>query len=295
MTEETQPTEEKEESVSKQEPEKPKKNFWQFFTHPVLNFISLILAILGFFFGFYFYYSAKIYPQLIVFVHPVKPTIVKAGQASDIKTFYKDKEINTDVSVAQVVIWNQGKASIKKEQVLKPIVLFTDNNAPILEAAIRKSTREIIQLNLSQDEIQKGRLPISWNILEQSDGGVIQIIYAGDSQTRILLEGVIEGQKHIDNFTIPTEIKSTEEKDIINNSFINRYLPIFAMWTAGIGFMVFGIRNIKKELLAQKRDAVGIILLFLLTFCALILLVVGVFSTYSILFLEKPLPPFNLN
>lgn len=251
----------KSEEIESKEPEKLKKSFWQFFSHPAFNLIGLILAVLGFIFGFYFYYAAKVYPQLVVYNHPVKANIVKVGQASDLKTFYKDKEINSDVAATQVAIWNQGNASIKKEQILKPIVLFTDNNVPILEATIRKSTRgEVTKITLNQDELQNGRLTVSWNILEQNDGGVIQIIYAGDSRTNINIEGAIEGQKEVDKLVSFAKIQSGDEQYISAKKSTNLVGMIFSIYAVlTLSGIIFYKYNLGEKIDAMTRNRLSII------------------------------------
>lgn len=282
--------------IKTQETKKNNKGFSYFFYHPAFNVVCGIVTILSFIFGFYFYQKSKIYPQLIVYTHPVKATIVKAGQTSDIKTFYKDKEINTDVTVAQVAIWNQGNASIRREQILRPIVLSTDNNAPILEATIRKSTRDVIQLALNQDEIQNGRLPVSWHILEQNDGGVIQIVYAGDSQTNINIEGIIEGQNEIDkSFTlgkIKTPSEQYDEKNTRFEKFKGIFLVIVGLIT-GFLFLKWSITEIRENL--SKRDYLGIFAALILLFLSFLSLFVSILVGFYEVVQKYPLPPFDFS
>ena len=114
--------------------------------------------------------------------------------------------------MAQVAIWNQGKLPIKDTDVLKPIVLFTADKSPILEATIRKVSREVTNLQLQTNEVQNGRVTVAWKILEQDDGGIIQLIYAGSPEVDIRPDGVIEGQKEIPRILYTNKIRSAEEQ-----------------------------------------------------------------------------------
>ncbi|HST20533.1 MAG TPA: hypothetical protein VLR90_05425 [Blastocatellia bacterium] len=76
-------------------------------------------------------------------------------------------------------------------------MLYTTDNTPILEATIRKVSRDVVGLDLKAEEISQGRLTISWDILEHNDGGIIQIIYAGSPSVTIQAEGILEVQNEI--------------------------------------------------------------------------------------------------
>ncbi|MFL6207529.1 MAG: hypothetical protein ACJ74W_01690 [Pyrinomonadaceae bacterium] len=167
------------------------------FFNPWVGFVGTIASVLGVAIAIYFYAEGRKNHQLAYYVNPAKTVVVQAGQASKLVVNFDNQVIGTDITAAQVAFWNQGKLSIRRDDVLKPIVIYTENNAPILEATLRKSSRDVVQISLSTDDLQKGRVPISWNILEHNDGGIIQLIYAGNPNVHINMDGVIEGQKNI--------------------------------------------------------------------------------------------------
>lgn len=176
----------------------PKGNLLGFLSHPVVVVLGLfgsVASLIGI--PLAFYLSAKEYPKLTYYVNPAKAVVVKAGQASRLTTSYDNKVIDTDITAAQVQLWNSGGESIKRESVLRPVVIYTDNNTPILEATIRKARREVTRLALNTEEAQQGRVTVLWDILEQTDGGAIQLIYAGSTSVPIRVDGVIEGQPQI--------------------------------------------------------------------------------------------------
>ena len=62
------------------------------------------------------------------------------------------------------------------------------------------------------DEAQNGRVTISWQILEQNDGGIIQLIYTGNPEVNIRVDGVIEGQKEIEQIVYGEKLTSPDEQ-----------------------------------------------------------------------------------
>lgn len=178
----------------------------------VLGIVGSIASLISVPLAMYFYKESRGVPKLTYHIHPVKAVLVRVGEGSKLQSRYEDKEITTDITAAQVAIWNRGKLPIRKSNILKSIVIRTDNNAPILEAIIRTSSREVIQLELDLREIQDGRVITSWNILEHNDGGVIQLIYAGNTDLNIVVEGVIEGQREIEKHEFSGKIQSPDEQ-----------------------------------------------------------------------------------
>lgn len=187
---------EKDEPVINSDAEKP----FTLSALAIVGIIGSIASLISIPLAVYFYLQTKEYPQLTYYVNPAKAVVVKAGQASRLTTSYDNKIITTDITAAQLQIWNSGTKPIKKDGVLKPVVIYTENNVPILEATIRKSGREVSQLALNIDELQQGRVTILWNILERNDGGVIQLIYAGNTNEQFKFDGVMEGQSQVEQY-----------------------------------------------------------------------------------------------
>src|SRR2546428_5170955 len=157
----------------------------RFFSHPVVAALSSIAAIIGVPLAFYFYYAGIRSPNLTYHFHPVRTTVVKAGGASALKVLFAGNEVRSDITVVQMALWNAGKEPIPGNNILTPIQIQTENSAPILEATIRKMSRAVNELALDQSQIGKGVIGVMWKILERDDGGVIQLIYAGDVNNKV--------------------------------------------------------------------------------------------------------------
>ena len=166
-----------------------------FATNPWVAVAGLVATIISVPLAIYFGVASFASPDLAYVVSPARAVVVKQGTASHLSVQYGGRPIEGDVSAAQIAIWNAGKHPVRREGILRPISIRTDPRSPILEASIRKTSRDVIRLDLSRES--ETELRLSWNVLEQNDGGVIQVVYAGQPDARFSVDGVIEGQNAI--------------------------------------------------------------------------------------------------
>jgi hypothetical protein len=148
--------------------------------------------------------------ELTFLVNPVRTTVVKAGQASRLKVSLEARELTNDITALQVAFWNAGKRPIRRGEILEPIVLSTGSGHPILEGTLRKSSRQVTQIALGAARVTNGDLGVSWDILESADGGVLQLIYEGDTSVPLQIRGIVEGQRSIRVRTPPQRIPTPE-------------------------------------------------------------------------------------
>jgi len=218
--------------------------FWKFLSRPSVQALTLIgslASIIAIPFSVYLFAVAQSYPQLTYYIYPVRAAVLQTGQASKLAATFDNQPVQSDITVAQVALWNEGRRAIKRADILKPVVISTENNVPILEATVRKSTRDVTQLSLNTDELQRGRVTVNWAILEQNDGGFIQLIYAGNQQVRIQVEGVVEGQTTLKSVEFTGTIKSpAEQYESERRSSTAGYFFAFAFMFTGAAF---GIRK----------------------------------------------------
>lgn len=184
------------------------KSLIRFFSNPAVGIVGSLASVAGIFLAIYFYLDSKVAPELIYFVEPARAVVAEPGRLSRVRVRFDEKTVETGVTAVQIAFWNHGKQTIRKDDVLEPFVITTEHGEPILDATVRKASREVVGLELRQDSLAQGRLIVSWNILERDDGGVVQLIYAGGPGNRVRAEGVIEGQREIRRLEYPKEIKS---------------------------------------------------------------------------------------
>lgn len=242
-----------------------------FFSNPLIGILGSIASIISLFLAFYFYDAAREFPNLVYYISPSKSTIVKAGQSTNISVLYEKQEIRSDISAAQIAIWNKGTQSIKMINVLDSVILAVENNCPILEASIRKTSRNVVALQIDNKDAQKGRIGISWNILEKNDGGILQIIYAGTPNVNIQLLGIIEKQGNINELNYDTKKK-----------IYNTLRQVFSVLTVIVLLLSFYF--IKKHRNLDFRDWYWIIIL---------LLYIGLTGFFYLFQIPQPGPPFG--
>ena len=97
--------------------------FWSFFKHPAVGILGSLAGIIGIPLAIYFYTQTALYPDLVYYVNPARAAVVQQGAASHLTVSIDGQQITTDVSAAQVAIWNRGKQAIRHESVLEPIVI----------------------------------------------------------------------------------------------------------------------------------------------------------------------------
>lgn len=200
--------------------------FKRIYSHPAWLFVGIvgsIASLISIPLAAYFYVKSWNYPQLTYYIHPVKAVLLQSDRASKLKATFEDKPIKTDVTTAQIAIWNQGSQSIKSANILKTFVIYTHNETPILEASIRKVSRDVTNLQITTEEINKGRLGVTWSILEPGDGAILQIIYSGTPEVDFLVDGVVEGQEEIAQIAFVGKIQSPEEQYHAERRRIRRF------------------------------------------------------------------------
>lgn len=219
--------------------EKVSKKVKVIFSNPWIGIVATMCTIVSFVFALYIYFTSVSVHNFTYTISPVKAVAVKSGQVSDLEVSYKGKAIITDITVVQIAIWNKGKLPIKTDNILKEIRIVTSPTTQILDASIRKESRDVIGIQIEKFHYNDGYIPISWKILEKNDGAVIQIIYAGSININLKIEGIIEGQKEL-TFE---DLKDKSQTPIDMNK-VSRIILIIAISSTILLFILKTITNI---------------------------------------------------
>lgn len=255
-----------------------------FLSHPITGFS---VGIVGIALAIYFYWAGIKEPKLIFLIHPVRTPIVQAGRLSELSVSLRGKPINNDLTAAQFVIWNSGKAPVRHDDILKPIVLMTVSNCPIYEATIRNVSRDVVGFQLITNGMASGYLGLDWKILEHNDGASIQILYGGDQKMNFLeAGGVVIGQSHV-----PFQVLNVETKNLsgtVQIIFFDFILLFFALISTV--YIVSGIKNLVKSIQNRK---IGLVLIHTLKICGCGLIAVVLYFVVYGSFFVKNAPPFD--
>jgi hypothetical protein len=243
------------------------------------SIVSLPLAI-------YMYVAGQARPRLTMYVHPVRTAVVKSGQTSALKVLFNNKETGPNVTAAQIAIWNDGKAPIRKENVLEDITLRLNPEYTILEASIRKLTRTVTGFQIVPAGTEPRLLALQWRILEPGDGAVIQIVYDGPASVGdFILRGTIEGQASLVTIT-PKNNKETGTSDSSPRAAVAR--AILLVLCSGASAWILGV--IVSKLLERGRLAKALVGGFM---GLGLMFVLGTFGYYILSALTSPYPPFG--
>ena len=169
----------------------------RFFSRPEVGIAGSIASIISIGLSVYFFWISCEKPELTYFVHPAKAAVVRTGQTSRVSVQFDGQNLTGDITAAQIAFWNAGRRAIRGNTILSPLVIRTGNRERILEAKLRKSSRDVVCAVLDSSRLSSGEVEIRWNILEQNDGGVLQIVYAGNETVDIAATAVLEGQPEV--------------------------------------------------------------------------------------------------
>lgn len=204
-------------------------SLWGFFGQPWVGIAGLFVGIISITRSVYIYLVSRETPKLTYLVNPAKATVVRTGQTSRLAVEFDGKSVKSDVTAAQIAFWNAGKKPIRSDAVLRPFVIKTGAGQPIMEAKLRKPSRDVVHIALDTSHIDIGELGISWNILEQNDGGVLQIIYAGDEKVDIGADAVVEGQPKIGSLD-PKEKSGSGAVELVLLAVLVTAITVLLFW-----------------------------------------------------------------
>lgn len=169
-----------------------------FFKRNWLGITGLYVGIVGITLSIIFYSLGRRTREPVFVEDPERTLIVSAERVAEAPlTIVRadEQRITQDVVSMHLYFWNAGRASIRSEHVLEPITLtLEDERAEILESRLVRTTRKVSGISLARDPKNPARgLHVSFTILEQDDGGVVQIVFEGPLETALSVSGTIEG------------------------------------------------------------------------------------------------------
>ncbi|MBS1554625.1 MAG: hypothetical protein JSU09_06845 [Bacteroidetes bacterium] len=164
----------------------------------VSSVISIAITIV---FGYYFLYIGIKERKPTFFVDPARTTILDKSEAAHAPLLLlkaNGDTVRSDVTSGYFYFFNQGKETIRQENIYAPLVVSLGDGARILDYKILKEARAVSGIQLTLDSLSQ-TLGITFNALEQDDGVAVQLIYEGDKNTAIHLAGGIDGVKKFES------------------------------------------------------------------------------------------------
>jgi hypothetical protein len=163
----------------------------------ISSVISIAITIV---FGYYFLYLGNRERKPTFYLDPTRTTILdKANAANAPLQLLKSNgdTIHADVTSVYFYFFNQGTETIKRENVYEPLRIVLNDKAEILDYKLLKVSRPVSGIKLVRDTVGNS-LSINFKALEKDDGLVGQIIFEGNKNALINLEGGIDGVKYFE-------------------------------------------------------------------------------------------------
>lgn len=243
-----------------------------------------LAGVLGTILSIYFYIQSEKKRDLAYYVNPAQAVVVKTGESSNLHVFFGNHEpsheLTSDVTAAQIAVWNEGNESIRPDNVLRQVSIRTNPSVPILEASIRKKSRDVVNVTLDQSHLNDGVVGVQWNILEQDDEVIIQIVYAGPPTNQIQASGVIEGQGDIRQLR---DVGQNQNKNVSVKPYSPKQLGTFFFAVALIMAIIGVFLGIGKERSPSTPPP---------HIFAVMAIVFAVLGMFSILYFSAP-PPID--
>lgn len=103
---------------------------------------------------------------------------------------WKDK-----LTAINIAVWNGGRRVIRKEDIAQPgiLTLQTSQKSMFTQVLIKYRTNPRNIFDVSLDNVDQSIAKVSFDYLNQGDGGVIECIYKGDSLEDCKLMGDVKG------------------------------------------------------------------------------------------------------
>jgi hypothetical protein len=163
----------------------------------ISSIISIVITIV---FGYYFLYVGIRERKPTFYVDPTRTTILdkeNAAKAPLLLLKSNGDTITSDVTSVYFYFFNQGEETIKKENIYSPLKVVLSDHAEILDYKVLKVSRPVSGIEVTRDTLGH-TLNIDLKALENSDGFVGQIIFEGNKNASISLEGGIDGVKQFE-------------------------------------------------------------------------------------------------
>lgn len=169
------------------------------------HWASLIIGIFGILLSIYFYNENKINREPTYVVKSLQSILeYPLENASKYVVLLRadtEEPIEKSLYLQDVLVFNNGKQSIKNTDVLVPLKIQLPENAEIIDAYLVSVTRDKVVAPEIKLTLGSNQVPLDFKILEEKDGFQIRLIYLADDPALSTLEGEVEGVRDIQGFT----------------------------------------------------------------------------------------------
>ncbi len=177
-----------------------------FFKHPLIGLISLVVAVIFGGLTVYFYLDSREFREPVYLVEKEHKQVFDSTVSSPkIKILDKDSNPVTDnIFLTTITLWNAGKLCIEPDDVRVPLQIQIKPISKLLDYSIvKESDPEIAKFQLSES------LGLSWSYFDPGYGVKVQFLYSAPVQAGIEIIGKIKGVAEIQKFSSTRRINIT--------------------------------------------------------------------------------------
>lgn len=160
----------------------------------ISNALSIAITIV---FGYYFLYVGDKEREPTFYVDPNRTVIIDKTNIADapLQLLKANHDtVDADVTSVYFYFFNQGKETIKRENIYSPLkVRVTDSE--ILYFKVLKTARELSGIKVIKDTVDNS-LQLDFSALDKDDGFAAQIIFEGDKESVVMIEGGVDRVKY---------------------------------------------------------------------------------------------------
>lgn len=220
------------------------KMIFDFFEgNPILNLITLLLAIGGIIFTIFFYFKSKKIKLPTYMVRTVNLVKEKIQKIDTVQILYSGEKVS-NLSISKIAFWNAGKETINSNDVainntLK-VKIHDDFNILDAEVLYQKNSANDFKIKISENH---KNIDISFDYFDYEEGLVLQIFHTGNSSDDISFSGTIKSVKSIKRKEIITSIlpsilvRALKKRDKKSKSKLTNRIMGWGTLIAGIFFI----------------------------------------------------------
>lgn len=214
------------------------------------GWVGAIIGIIGVLIAIYTYKSTKIGPRLVFQMNSLKIIGKNEITPDEITIFYKGIKVPRVIKTT-FIIWNSGTKTIDGHNIVKsdPLRLEFKESEEIIGASILKSTKEVNQFEIMNDENKRNVLNIDFEYLDPNDGVTIEILHTDimrypefKGTIKGMPDGVVNwGNKSSRSNNNKSSLIGKIMKSFFNFISINLRQFLWLMLIIGVGLTAFSI------------------------------------------------------
>lgn len=236
---------------------------------------------------YFFVFNVEEYKP--IFTIDPKPTkVLLSSYISDgsVHAFTKSgQEIKSDLFFIKIYFWNNSKDTLKIEDVLSPIIISADDKAQIIDIKPLKYTKHRSDLKLDYLDTIKTGFNIIFKYLAKGDGGIIQVMFEGDSTAKFLINGSIRSFGKVNFSSNRLELNHSPFRIRFLVAFFLALFALLNIYCIGCWFPVVNLVGFMQQSEGYYSDSLGFLIKFF--FKEIFQIGIGVIGIPLVLYLLK--------